>query len=27
VNAYFGKPYQETVLLAAIEGLLGSEAA
>ncbi|MEW7848334.1 Hpt domain-containing protein [Massilia aurea] len=27
VNAYFGKPYQETVLLAAIEGLLGREAA
>jgi chemosensory pili system protein ChpA (sensor histidine kinase/response regulator) len=27
VNAYFGKPYQETVLLAAIEGLLGGEAA
>jgi chemosensory pili system protein ChpA (sensor histidine kinase/response regulator) len=24
VNAYFGKPYQEPVLLAAIEGLLGS---
>ncbi len=27
VNAYFGKPYQEAVLLAAIEGLLGREAA
>jgi len=27
VNAYFGKPYQETVLLAAIEGLLGRKAA
>jgi len=25
VNAYFGKPYQEDVLLAAIAGLLGGE--